>query len=803
MEAELVNLARAGATTVVQLVTTGLFTWAMTGVGKVRELMARDGGGDAAGTEPSGPDLERLVRELTAAHEAGDREAVEELQAQLAAALEELLHTEPERGADAVRELVQDGDEASAHPELRPNTRHRVNHDALHAELEEHWAKCRAADVPAVMGLVGLRGSGRRTACRRFTSEHLDYFSGPVLTYDLGRTADGRHADPATVLDTWLHQLDAPPQERAGTLDAKSAAFRRACARAHRQTGPVVVILENAETRAQIEPLLPGTPGSAVLITCEQAPARIGGAPDFRKFRVPPLEVPHRVELIGSVSELDLPPERLHRLAVSVGGSPWSLRMVAASLEPTDLEMVDDLAEFLAHRSTRQEFFTMDHDDRLHDDLTLAYGRLGPKAAQLYRLLGLLPGGRVTLDTLYALLPAWSGLEVRSALRELRNRSVVERPDEESCRLEPLVHDHALSRAEQDEEDGAREDLRDRFFAYVLEWAERAESALSLRWLYAPQYVPPLRGRAAEARPYAEGAAQQARAEGEFASRRDTLVPAVLLAHATGRHRQAWLLCQASWSFYLRTRSHAEWIESHRAGLAAAQECGDLLAVARMRFQLGFAHLDRWSLDEDDPRLAWEHFETALGIVREGERDEARRRTESSVLEAMGLHALKLKHAQRALDHFEEARAALGGVDHPRGRALLTFHTARAYTALNRHNDAEHAFVRAREEFENLPYGPDRFNVAKTWLRQAEDRIACGQLDAALAHLDRADQGMEQLAATYQLAEVRLLRGRLHAERSDPDAARADWESARELFARRNSARADEVRQLLDRLDER
>ncbi|MDI3417514.1 hypothetical protein [Streptomyces luteolus] len=642
---EIATLAGVCASSVVTLLVSDGFGWT-----KARLLgLFRRGrrNGRTADERDAEQTVERLRRALLEGREAGDETVEGAVEHQLADDFEEFMREDP-AFAEHVEEVVRDARRAGPPAAFGANILHYVNHEKLLAAMEAHWSRCAEAEVSAVMFLAGLRGTGRRTTALRWAHSRAGHFATPPLEADLGRNADGAHADPAAVLDGWLAQLAVPPADRPGGLAGKAAAFRAACARVHRDQGPVLVFLFNAETRGQIEPLLPRTPGSAVVITGREAPRHLDGSPDFAPLPVPPLGLDHSVELLARVSGIATEPGRLRPLARNVGGNPWALRIVAGQLRSPDPGVLDDIGDLLAHRDTRQELLDMTDEPSLYATLDLAYDRLAPKSARLYRVLGLLPPGRVQVDTLCALLPAWRTSEVRGALRELKDGSLVERAAQDAYRLEPLVHDHALTRAEQDEEPTEREQLRDRFFAHLLEFVERGEAALSARWLYDPEYVAPRR----ESAPRAEAA----RAEGRLARRRDALVPAVLLAHATGRHRHAWRLCQGLWSFYLRTASHTEWIDSHRAGLAAAQVClDDPLAVARMRFQLGFAHLDRWSLDEDDPRLAREQLEAGLSLVRGAERGEGWRRTESSLLEALGLLALKLRHGTRALDCFTRA----------------------------------------------------------------------------------------------------------------------------------------------------
>ncbi|MGW2050935.1 hypothetical protein ACWCPF_38100 [Streptomyces sp. NPDC001858] len=122
-----------------------------------------------------------------------------------------------------------------------------------------------------------------------------------------------------------------------------------------------------------------------------------------------------------------------------------------------------------------------------------------------------------------------------------------------------------------------------------------------------------------------------------------------------------------------------------------------------------------------------------------------------------------------------------------------------AYTALHRHADAERTLRVARQRFEELGDGPDiTLNVAKTWLRCAEDRRACGQFEAAIEALDSAAVGMREAGSPYFLAVVHLLRGDIRTDLGDDRLSADDWECARRLFDEARSGRAAEARRRLE-----
>lgn len=376
-------------------------------------------------------------------------------------------------------------------------------------------------------------------------------------------------------------------------------------------------------------------------------------------------------------------------------------------------------------------------------------------------------------------------------LRQLTAANLIEPTGSGGYRVcHHLIHDHAHACALADEPAEVREALLDRIIAHYLEFAERAEAAQSSRYRLDPTgtyatYVP-------------TGTVDVPAVIASLERRQESLENVVRLAHEQGRHDQTWRLAQGLHSFYLKCRLHSPWITTHELALRSAHECRDQLAIARMYFELGFAHLDRWSTRQGDPQTARGYFERALELVRpaDGNATEGQRRTESSVLEGLGLVERKLGNPAVALEYYALGLEALNGVDHKRGHALFALHRGVAHTDLRRHDDAARELCSAREQFAELPV-PDPYNEARALTRYAEDRHVAGRLDEAVRALDRAVEIMTENGPRYQRAEILLLRGDLQSEQGDHVRATLDWVTARDLFREANSLRAQEADQRL------
>ncbi|MEV5984958.1 tetratricopeptide repeat protein [Streptomyces sp. NPDC052051] len=668
---------------------------------------------------------------------------------------------------------------------------HYQNNEALLLRMNAAWESCRAAQVPTRMYLHGLPGMGTSATAREWLHRRREELTGrPHLTASLGRDAWGNVPEPAAVLERWFGELGVPVEDVPADPGARSAYFRRLVART-----PVVLLLEDVVLASQIEPLLPNTPDSVVLITSTSRLPSLVRTLNAEPFEMGPLGLVHSRRLLVEVGRIGADEaryeEELDLITDACGGLPLALCIAGAQLAVGPAGRVRELAVELSDRTTR--LGALDMEEELSSALDPGYRALAPDAAALYRCIGLHPAEEFEVDLVRAMLPDLDAAARSRALRQLTTANLIEPigDGQGGYRVRHrLIHDHALACARADEPVPVQEAIQDRIIGYRLEFVERTEAALSSRHRHDPAGV-----YAAYA---PTGTVDAPALIASLERRRESLENVVRLAHETGRHQQTWRLAQGLHTFYLKCGLHSPWITTHELAVRSAEECRDRMALARMYFELGFAHLDRWSTLQGDPEAARGYFERALELVRpeDGDATEAQRRTESSVLEALGLAERKAGDPAGALRHYALGLAALEGIDHPRGRALFALHRGTACTDLRRHDEAKRELLSARDQFAALPV-PDPYNQARALTRYAEDRRAAGLPDAAVRALDDATEIMTENGPPYQRASIHLLRGDLLGESGDRHAARRDWTTARDLFLEANSLRAQEADQRL------
>ncbi|MCC9707130.1 tetratricopeptide repeat protein [Streptomyces sp. MNU76] len=672
---------------------------------------------------------------------------------------------------------------------LWPMDHYENNVDLLRG-MDAVWAKRQAAGVATTMYVQGVPGSGTSAVAREWLRRHQEELTGPQLEASLGRDTWGNLPEPTAILERWFRELGVPAEDVPADPGERSKYFRSVAA----DRGPIVVLLEDVVLASQVEPLLPGTPGSVALITSHSRLPRLIRTVGAEPFEMKPLERAHSRKLLVNVGgirgnattyekELDL-------IADGCGDLPLALCIAGAQLALGHVGRVRELATELSDRTTRLE--ALDMDDEISAALGPGYRGLAPDAARLYRCIGLHPAGRFEADVVRAMLPDLDTAARNKALRQLTAANLIE-PDGDGYRVRHhLIHDHALACALADEPAEIREAVLDRIIAHYLEFAERAEAALSSRHRHDPS------GAYAAYAP--TGSVDAPGVIASLERRRESLENVVRLAHEQGRHDQTWRLAQGQHTFHLKCGLHNPWITMHELALESAHECRDQMAIARMHFELGFAHLDRWSARQGDPQTAREHFESALELVRpaDGNATEGQRRTESSALEGLGLLERKLGRPAAALEYYDLGLRALDGIGHKRGRALFALHRGVAFTDLRRHDEAARELRSAREQFAALSV-PDPYNEARALTRYAEDRRAAEQPGEAVRALDEAIEIMTVNGPPYQRAGILLLRGDMLSAQGDHARATLDWVTAGDLFREANSLRAQEAdRRLTD-----
>lgn len=202
---------------------------------------------------------------------------------------------------------------------------HAVSLSAARLSAGSTSAARAPASSMAVTVLAGPPGVG--TTALAVHAAHLAAAGFPdgQLFVDLGGRFNAK--DPGQVLAELLRSLGIPDASIPAAIAERAALYRSMLAGRR-----VLVLADDAATAAQVRPLLPGTRGSAVLITSHSRLADLEGA---RCIEVGPLSQDEAIAMLGKVAGRELRGSETGAwaaIAAACGGLPLALRIAGARL---------------------------------------------------------------------------------------------------------------------------------------------------------------------------------------------------------------------------------------------------------------------------------------------------------------------------------------------------------------------------------------------------------------------------------------------------------------------------------------
>ena len=438
-----------------------------------------------------------------------------------------------------------------------------------------------AATVP-VVALSGPPGVGKTAFAVHVAHLLSRRFPDGQLFMDLGG-AEGQPVGPAQVHGAFLRALGvanaAVPHD-----DVERAAAYRASLTGRR----VLVVLDNAADEGQVRPLLPGSPGCAVIVTSR---ATLGGLEAGSGLRLDVLEPKPALDLLGSVTgrarvQAELPAARA--IVDLCGGLPLALRIAGARLRVRPHWRLGRLAERLQNERRRLDELRIG-DLEVRASLALSDRGLDEDARRALRFLALLTAPDFAVWHAAALLDT-DLTTAEDLLERLVDAQLLQAAGEDGVgqaryRLHLLVRTFALERGAEHDPPDERLAATERVLAAQLALGELARAAVSP----GDASLSP-RGTAPRRQPHTALAAVAATEPVALLEvERDDLRSAVEMACAADLHELAWeLACSLPTFLALRGYWH-DWRANKLLALAANRRAGNRAGVAHMTYSLGMS----------------------------------------------------------------------------------------------------------------------------------------------------------------------------------------------------------------------
>ncbi|MEV0369252.1 tetratricopeptide repeat protein [Streptomyces sp. NPDC050636] len=596
----------------------------------------------------------------------------------------------------------------------------------------------RKADGRPRLALVhGPEGIGTSALAVHWGSVHARLFPDGQLYVDLRGGAAAGTLDQGTMLRRFLQQLGFADDEVPPAVEDRVDLYRTTVADRR-----LLVVLDHAQSAAQVQPVLTSAPGVFTIVVARRPLSGLDAVP----VAVGPLTEKDARNLLGQLTGQEAIaaaqaalPEMLARCA----GSPFALRAAAVRLTEPPRQVQEP---------------AMRDDDPVHTAAEDGYRDLPLDAARLYRLLALRPWP--------AIGPAVAGAttkineaEAEALLAELAARRLLETTATGRYRYRPSVRRHAETAAAREDGIAGCSAAVARGVAWSLEFAVRADRAvLPQRWHLGPLYA------RLESSPYTDQGEALAALVGELGQ----LLEAVRAAEEFGDHDSVCQLCEALWSVQLKAGRHDELLPALRAGTRAADALeADARAVdsaseralaasrmaGRMHTQLALALVEVGHYEE---------AESELLAAADAEQRAGHIRGRATAVESLGLLRLRQWRFREAYDRFDEADGLVaaipeggeGAADVPRARALLERHRGRALRGLGRWDEAQERLERALCFFRD---SAEPYNAARTLTDLAETHLDSGAPAPARPLIDEATTLLQEEQAAFPLIHLRAL----------------------------------------------
>jgi tetratricopeptide (TPR) repeat protein/DNA polymerase III delta prime subunit len=434
-----------------------------------------------------------------------------------------------------------------------------------------------------VVVVSGPPGAGKSTLALRVAHSLLGSFPDGQLYLQLG---GGTHQprESGEVLGEALRAMGVGSARIPESTGERAELYRSQLAGRR-----MLVLADDAGSAAQVAPLLPATPGCALLITSR---SRLAGPDGAALAALESLSRTEAVELLARIAgpeRVAAEPQAADRLVASCGLLPLAGRIAGAKLAANPGWALERVAGLIADERSRLDELSVG-DLAVRASVAPSYEALDEQARRAFRRLSLLGPVDVPQWVVAALLgePDGAGPVRALADRSLLTLAGTDATGEPRYRLHNLLRDFAAERmAEEPEAD--RDAPLDRALAGYLELAVLADQRLPRLGFFPPSAAPPPTSPAAAER----AAPLTTDAVAWFTAERLNLLSIIRWACAHGRYLLAARLasCHPTFQYLQHRMDDAE--QMWRVIEQAAEQGGDIATSSEARFHMAWVMAER------------------------------------------------------------------------------------------------------------------------------------------------------------------------------------------------------------------
>ena len=574
--------------------------------------------------------------------------------------------------------------------------------------------------------LSGTAGVGKTRLALRWAHQVAQRFPDGQMYVNLrGFDPTGSPTAPAQALRGFLDALGVASPRIPMDPDTQASLYRTLLA-----NRKMLVLLDNARDADQVRPLLPGAPGSLVVITSRNQLSGLAATDGAHLLTLDLLSQSEARQLLAHRlgHRVDAEPEATDEIVTACARLSLALAILGARAAGHPGFPLAALAAEL--REARDRLYALGDDtDPLSDvrtALSWSYHALGPDAARLFRLLGLAPGYSMSVGAAAA-LTGHPPQRARRLLAQLLRGNLIEELSPDCYSFHDLLRLYAAERARIEEDAHECDAALTRLLHYYLYSADAAARLLypqKMRFATPPPPDP--------STPYlAIGFEENTDAATWLDTQRANLVAAVCHAAEHGPQPLAWLLADALRGYFWLRMHIVDWRITAHAALSAAETHADERGQTAAQFSLGDMHFC-----ERQHHHAIDRYTRALELAEHSGWQEGQAATRGS----LGAAYRQIGQLREAGDHITQALETLRRVGHLPGQAVNLLNLGVVKWVLGELTEAAECYSQALACYRKIG-------------SQVGEAAALGNLAEVWHALGRHEEAREYLDQSHALAK--------------------------------------------------